>query len=320
MKKYYPWILGIAFLFLAVGAFFIRPVDDDWFNGACPRFDFQWTDLLPLGSFWRPVEKGLGGFLGSYPLLFPALNHLLVVLFFVLTAWMATLILRRCAVGRGVRQAAFFILLLSPAGMATLFSVDAVNQAGAAFFGLLSVYAYLRHSGSRRYVYWLFCAVVAVFFKESGIAYFLVAPLFAYAVSDPRWRALGNAAETKKWLFPLLAGGAMAVAYLVARMLLSNGEAPFSGNPSSNYAMHLSVVNMLKNLGLLLGSALTTIDSIALFCPPRNWPVVLLSFLCGLPLLVLVLRYLWRGVVRREHSPKYVFLIAIVFCVAHPTC
>lgn len=318
MKKYQRWLLYACYFVLAIGVFFIRPVYDDWFSAAYPRFDFQLSDLLPSGAFWRPIENGLGGLLASVPTWFPVFNHLLVVVLFSLTAWIARRILRICSVNAVIREVAFFVILLSPAGMATLFSIDAINQAGAAFFGMLSIYAYLRYVGSRRYLYWLLSAVVAVFFKESGIAYFVVAPLVAFAMSKPDWKSLVNGKSVKMWVLPVLSGILLAGIYFGVRLALSDGRMPFNENASSNYAMHLCVVNILKNLGLLLGSVSTTIDTIALFCTPRNPAIVILSFLCGIPLLLLILRSLVKVFCQNEFLLKYLVLAVAIFCVAAP--
>lgn len=256
--------------------------------------------------------------LASVPTWFPVFNHLLVVVLFSLTAWIARRILRICSVSAVIREVAFFVILLSPAGMATLFSIDAINQAGAAFFGLLSIYAYLRYAVGRWYLYWLLSAVVAVFFKESGIAYFVVAPLFAFAMSKPGWKSLVGWESVKRWGIPVLYGMLLAGIYFGVRLALSDGRMPFNENGSSSYAMHLSVVNILKNMGLLLGSVSTTLDTIALFCTPRNPAIVILSFLCGIPLLLLILRYLVWALRRNDFILKYLVLAVAIFCVAAP--
>lgn len=314
MKKTYRLLLIFFYLFLVIGTFFIRPVDDDWHSAACPRFNFSITDLLPSGAFWRPIENALGGILAYMPMLFPYVNHFLVIILFTLSAWVSCRIMRICCIKETVREFAFFVILLSPAGMATLFSIDAINQAGATLFGLLSIYAYLKNNGWKRYVYWILCATIAVFFKESGIAYFIATPLFALALNKPDWKYL---LSIKKWVAPFIIGISSACVYLLLRVILNNGEIS-SVDDESNYAMHFSIVNIVKNAGLLLGSVLTTIDPLTLFCPPRNLIIAAITFFCGLPILALTFNSLIKEFQHNENILKYAILIIVIVCVMSP--
>lgn len=314
MKKTYRLLLIFFYVCLVVGTFFIRPVNDDWTSAAYPRFNFSIADLLPSGAFWRPIENTLGGILAYMPILFPYVNHFLVITLFTLSACISCKIMQICRIKETIREIAFFVILLSPAGMATLFSIDAINQAGATLFGLLSIYAYLKNNGWKRYVYWILCTTVAVFFKESGIAYFIATPLFALALSKPDWKYL---LSIKKYGAPFIIGILSACVYLFFRIILNNGEIS-SVDDDSNYAMHFSIVNIIKNAGLLVGSVFSTIDPLALFCPPRNPLIAAITLLAGLPILILTISALIKELRHNENILKYVLLILAIVCVMSP--
>ena len=78
------------------------------------------------------------------------------------SAWVATL---------------FFFF--SPAMLGTVLGIDSLNQAYSHLWGMIAIYAYLhgRHS------LWILCALLSLFCKENGIAFFFIPIIIKWAIN-----------------------------------------------------------------------------------------------------------------------------------------
>ena len=64
--------------------------------------------------------------------------------------------------------------------------------------------------------------------------------------------------------------------YFAVRFYLMGGIV--LGNPNSNkgrYMLNFSIIHIIRNYCLMIGGAVTSVDSLALFLKPRNFPVII---------------------------------------------
>lgn len=174
-------LLSPAILYAIV---LLLPTFDDWTYYTAPSFDglFNYR-LLPNSSYWRPFDAAFGWLLGLDHRMFPALNHIVVyaahVGVTVLVYRLATA-MGLCKTARNIGTVFFFT---SPAMLGTVYGVDALNQACSHFFGLLGLWHYFNRGRKPRVALWLTCVFVATLWKENGIMFFFIAPLFAFGIS-----------------------------------------------------------------------------------------------------------------------------------------
>jgi hypothetical protein len=140
--KYLNYSIVFLYIVLASIAFIVLPANDDWSSAAYPNFDFTVLNLLPQKAFWRPIENLIGGIIGHWPILFPYLNHFIIVLLFTVNSILVFKLLSKMGVAYSFSIIGAFAALLLPGGMSALFSVDSINQVGSVTFGLLSLYAF----------------------------------------------------------------------------------------------------------------------------------------------------------------------------------
>ena len=170
-------IIAVSAL-LCIGAFFILPVYDDFYYLSSPHKSLDMESLLPNGSFWRPIDALWGGIIaGKLVSLFPFLNHLLVILCFAYASYGLIKVLKYCNVGGFSLSLAMSMFMLSPALVATTYSIDATNQALSLAFGIGSLSMYRKHKPAS----YLLMAL-SLFSKESGIAWFVVTPLLSMVI------------------------------------------------------------------------------------------------------------------------------------------
>ncbi len=319
-------ILVLLGLTISVPAFLILPGADDW-TTSVPIPDWEWSNLLP-GLFWRPFEQLMRGpILGNFPVLYPLLPHLAAVFGHLLSGWLVFLLvgkllngcLTHCAVG-GPSTAqdtlaadqespmaagswnpaimAALLLLVMPGGMAAVWSLDSMVQTWSTACGLYALYLVLRageggdrgtggNRGKHRWL-WVIPCWGAVLFKESGISWFVVAPLFWLFSRTAPFRSHPRFGSFKIFGGLFRVGVGAILVYFVLRFSLS-GVFGLGSEAGNRYAVHWDVVKWFVHGLMLLGVAALPVDTVALFGrEPDYWravvtllPAVPLFFLLG---------------------------------------
>lgn len=273
-------IYCIGFL-LALGAFFILPSDDDFYSLPAPHVLESWNVFLPNGAFWRPIDAAWGILMGKCVGAFPYLNHLMVLLLYAFCVYGLARTLDYCRVGRMTKNLSMGIFLLSPALVATVYSIDSINQVLCTAFGIASVLLYRK----QKIVSYLMM-ILALFSKESGIAWLVATPLLSLVIEEEQQGSVCiDLKKYKQLVKPYIGSFLIIGGYFVLRLLLRQ---PGVMETSGNYAGGLGL-NSLMGLVMLMGVSLTTIDTVALFLE-RNWIVVIASVVVSLLFLIVFLR------------------------------
>lgn len=264
--------------------------------------------LMPDAQFWRPFDGLLGAIDGLLPAdFFPILNRVLVVLAHVANGFLIERILDVYKVQKNIAILSSLLFLLSSAAVATWVSPDGVAQAYSVLFGLIACYQAMKNSG-----YWyLLPLFLSLFWKESGISWFIVVMLFQLS-------------ETKQWkvkrvgsiiLVPLIA----IAFYFGARFLLQGGV--FLGNPDiDRYNLSLFSLSTVTNFFKLTGLSFSGIDTIALFSSKRNLILVGITGILSVPfvltMVIGVIVILRRKV--KEEVLQLIFLMMTILLLTGP--
>jgi len=307
MKKTYKYLLFISITALLSAAFLIRPAGDDWYTLCAPNFNFNWRYLLPQNVFWRPFDAITGGLVAIVPQLFPFINHVLAIGFYLTNAILVYEILCQLKVSKEVSSIACIFTLIGAGCMNALFSVDSFNQVGANAFGLLSVYSLLRKPNSRS---WLLWCVFALFFKESGIVFFVITPLFYWLTKGG---TLSFSISKKNFIMgvTILVG---LILYFLMRKYLN--QQVMAGVDLEKYSINISS-NLIINTLMLLGASFTAIDTIALFVE-KNWIVVTVSLLLSVPFLIVCGNIIFRSLKDKENRIRNLLLYALILVISSP--
>lgn len=248
-----------AFILLFALIYPISPLCDDWHYLTAPDPAFSISSLLPANTFWRPFDALVGGFLGLFPGLFPVFNQAAVVLGHVLNAVFLNLILLQMNIAPKWRKFSVCYFLFSSAVWAVTTNTDALNQAYSVLCGLIAIYLHLKRGG---YGY-LFWCILAILWKESGVSWFFVIPIFDAILNAQNLRSLfQDRALLKKCILEAVLSVVVICGYFAARFGLYGSVT--LGADSGRYHISIFSLSTLKNIALLLASACTGVDTIAL--------------------------------------------------------
>lgn len=293
-------IFALAFI-LSIGAFFVLPVDDDFYYFTAPHADLCLKDLLPHKPFWRPFDVLFGVFLGKCPTLFPYLNHAIVLAGFAYSIYGLNKILNYCGTTKTSQNIALAMFCLSPALVATTFSVDSSNQSLSLALGIASLIYFEKH---KCWSYTLM--LLAVFAKESGIAWFAITPLLNLLIQYRHSNISQPIAQNIKSLIrPWCISLCIIAVYAIARIYLDTHIGQ-SADSNGRYSTGIGV-NSLVGFGMILTSAITSIDTIALFLE-KNWFIVTISTIVSAAFLFIIIKKIsWR-----EHYSLIILAICIL--------
>lgn len=254
-----------AFILIFSLIYPISPLCDDWHYLTAPDPTFTASSLLPMNTFWRPFDALVGGFLGRFPGLFPVFNQVAVVLGHVLNAVFLNLILREMGIGAKWRRFTVCYFLFSSAAWAVTTNTDALNQAYSVLCGLIAIYVHLKKGG---YVY-LFWCMLALLWKESGVSWFFVIPIFDAILAVKSFRELfRNRPLLRKCLLEAFLSLLAICGYFAVRFYLY-GSATL-GADSGRYHISILSLSTLRNIFLLLASSCAGVDTLALLGNNRN--------------------------------------------------
>ena len=308
-------IIAVSAL-LCIGAFFILPVYDDFYYLSSPHKSLDMESLLPNGSFWRPIDALWGGIIaGKLVSLFPFLNHLLVILCFAYASYGLIKVLKYCNVGGFSLSLAMSMFMLSPALVATTYSIDATNQALSLAFGIGSLSMYRKHKPAS----YLLMAL-SLFSKESGIAWFVVTPLLSMVIEHGLHD--GKKIDKSEYMLlikPYCISIIAIMAYAALRYSL-NIPVETAAGYTDRYTPHIGL-NNITSLCIITGLALTVVDTIALFIE-HNFAVVGITALVSVITILIIARKSYSKANLSSGLPLIVCILAISsphMIMSHPS-
>lgn len=273
------WIV-LSWLLISLPSFWVYPSLDNW-SSSRPMTNVSWDILMPR-LFWRPLEMVNLALVGALPFLYPWYLHLLAALGHGASGLAVHQLARRAGAGPTAAACATSLFLVSPAVGAAVWNVHGVTQTWSTAFGLGSAWAYVTFRDGWAGASWIGLAALAALWKESGLAFFVAVPVLGELARLSGGRGEGNI-PSRRVVAGILMGLAGIGVYLLVRRALAPGAS--LGLPRGPYALQADPLLWGRNLLMLLGVSLTTIDTVALFGFPRRPMWALASLAAGLPLL-----------------------------------
>ena len=183
MRDYWSIILIILLSpLLLYAVWFILPTHDDWAATTTPDFTpfFTKEHFFFYGYHWRPFDTWIGYLVGRNPqLLFPAINHLLVVLGHFLSVVALFKVLIVLGFNKKTINVSTLFFFIIPATMATVTAIDSQNQVYALTTDLIAFLFYVKNS-KNKYIFWPILIFLATLFKENGLMWALICPVLTY--------------------------------------------------------------------------------------------------------------------------------------------
>ena len=254
----------------------ILPTYDDWSSTPGPNpSPFTWSLLLPMNSYWRPLENIYGYLIAHHRWLMPWLPHVLVITGHYIGCCYVYKLCRLLFPDNGMPAfVATTSFWLSVGAIATTTACDGMSQTWTHTIGIIALYGHLHsvrlHQNTHR---WLLIVALATIVKENGIAWAVAIPVVGYgfALTD-RKTAMRHA----------LWGVLFAIAYTVVH---------FSIPTATDYSLYtgyfqFSMPRFFRGLALLLTFTWLPLDyAHLLHAPHRNLLLVLVSALLIAPFL-----------------------------------
>ena len=301
MRDYWSIILIILLSpLLLYAVWFILPTHDDWAATTTPDFTpfFTKEHFFFYGYHWRPFDTWIGYLVGRNPqLLFPAINHLLVVLGHFLSVVALFKVLIVLGFNKKTINVSTLIFFIIPATMATVTAIDSQNQVYALTTDLIAFLFYVKNS-KNKYIFWPILIFLATLFKENGLMCALICPVLTYGF---------DLIDKKTLKKDLLVGLGIMIAYA---LIIAIQPKDITIHPE----YEPGVLKIIKNIVKFLFSSFITVDYIYLLHQPSRkllWAIV--SFLFALPFLYLVFIRQWHLF---SHKKMWCTAICLLIAVA----
>ncbi len=305
-KRKLFYILSFGILLFAT--LFLSPLSDDWYYNTAPNLYATFADLLPKKAFWRPFDVAYGYLMGLCPVLFPVLNRALLIISHVVSVYLLKNILELLNIKRPIVQFCTLYAMFSSAIYATIASPDALNQSFSLLFGMIGMYLYFKDHNKLGYA---ICAVISVFWKESGIMWLVCIPFTEVLLSAESIKEVFTVKEKRRQTVKsIIIAAVLAIAYFAARFIL---QGSVSLGSTGKYSLSVFSFSTIKNFVNIFVNAMTGIDTVALFASPRNYLLVGLTALLSAVFLLIML-YACIRVIKQK---KYILgLLAVIVNVA----
>ena len=301
MRDYWSIILIILLSpLLLYAVWFILPTHDDWAATTTPDFTpfFTKEHFFFYGYHWRPFDTWIGYLVGRNPqLLFPAINHLLVVLGHFLSVVALFKVLIVLGFNKKTINVSTLFFFIIPATMATVTAIDSQNQVYALTTDLIAFLFYVKNS-KNKYIFWPILIFLATLFKENGLMWALICPILTYGF---------DLIDKKTLKKDLLVGLGIMIAYA---LIIAIQPKDITIHPE----YEPGVLKIIKNIVKFLFSSFITVDYIYLLHQPSRkllWAIV--SFLFALPFLYLVFIRQWQLF---SHKKMWCTAICLLMAVA----
>ncbi len=285
---------------LLYAVWFILPTHDDWAATTTPDFTpfFTKEHFFFYGYHWRPFDTWIGYLVGRNPqLLFPAINHLLVVLGHFLSVVALFKVLIVLGFNKKTINVSTLFFFIIPATMATVTAIDSQNQVYALTTDLIAFLFYVKNS-KNKYIFWPILIFLATLFKENGLMWALICPVLTYGF---------DLIDKKTLKKDLLVGLGIMIAYA---LIIAIQPKDITIHPE----YEPGVLKVVKNFVKFLFTSLITVDYIYLLHQPSRkllWAIV--SFLFALPFLYLVFIRQWHLF---SHKKMWCTAICLLMAVA----
>ena len=280
-RKFYVFLV-IYFLFLSVIVFNFYPEHDDW-SYAAPIPGMNLTESLkPSVIFWRPFHNIVSYVLGYIPSFFPYLNHCLGLFSHLVLCIFLYKVLAKVTRDNFALTIGLLFFCLSPGIVYPVSDTDIFEHGLAMVSGLAAVLCFFKAKTKGRYYYyllWFMFAFGAVMFRENGLSWFL-ASVMLFMVYSYSERECGISTLIKENSLHIFIAAAGMILYFALRFYLLGSIR--LGAAEGRYSVNLSPLNIIKNYCLIIGSAVTSADAIAIFVKPRNYPVIVITAVISL--------------------------------------
>lgn len=301
-RDYWSIILIILLTpLLLYAVLFILPTHDDWASTTTPDFTpfFTKEHFFFYGYHWRPFDTWIGYLVGRNPqLLYPALNHLLVILGHFLCAIALFKMLVVLGFNKAIINVSTLLFFIVPATMATVTAIDSQNQVYALTTDLVAFLFYVKNN-RYKYLIWPILIFLATLFKENGLMWALICPILAFGFGFIDKKNL------KKDI--LLGLGIMIVYALVIVVQPKDIIIHPEYEPD--------ILKVVKNIVKFLFTSFITVDYIYLLHQPsRKMLLALISFMFTLPLMYMVFLREWK----RFYDKKVLCLLLCLLIAVSP--
>lgn len=281
--------------FFLWAAITILPTFDDWASLTRPTFEplFIKERWLFYGYHWRPFDSIIGYILGLNPqLLFPTLNHCLVVFGHLACSFLLYNILTILGFKQSAKNIATLFFFITPATMATVLAVDSMNQTYALMWGMTAFVSYIKLKRIK-YIVWIPLIFIATLCKENGLMWALICPILAFGFDIIDKRTL------KK---DVLIAMVIMIAYALI-IILSPKEIIIHPDYEPG------IMKVVKNIVKFLFTTFITVDYVYLLHQPsRNLLLAAISFLFSIPFGYYILSHILK-------SFAYKRIICIIICM-----
>ena len=301
MRDYWSIILIILLTpVLLYAVLLILPTHDDWVGSTTPDFTpfFTKEHFFFYGYHWRPFDTWIGYLVGRNPqLLFPAINHLLVVLGHFLSVVALFKVLIVLGFNKKTINVSTLFFFIVPATMATVTAIDSQNQVYALTTDLIAFLFYVKNS-KNKYIFWPILIFLATLFKENGLMWALICPVLTYGF---------DLIDKKTLKKDLLVGLGIMIAYA---LIIAIQPKDITIHPE----YEPGVLKVVKNFVKFLFTSLITVDYIYLLHQPsRKLLLAIVSFLFALPFLYIVFIRQWHLF---SHKKMWCTAICLLIAVA----
>ena len=254
---------------------YILPTHDDWASSTTPDFNpfFIKEHFFFYGYHWRPFDTWIGYIAGRNPqLLYPAFNHVLVVIGHLLATWCLYRVLAILSISKTAQNMATLFFFVTPACMATVTAVDSQNQVYALTYDMVAFMAYVKLK-KHKYLVWPLLVFIATLCKENGLMWALICPILAFGF---------NIIDKKTLKKDMLIGIAIMMVYALAIMLLPK-------DITIHPEYEPGILKVIKNGVKCLFTSFITVDYVYLLHQPsRNLLLAGISLVMTIPFCYLV--------------------------------
>lgn len=305
----FKYFFALYVILLSFCVFNLYPAHDDW-GYASPKPSMNIiAGIMPTATFWRPFDRLIEYGLGFMPSLWPSFNHLVILAGFFITCIILHSMLEKVTQDKFHSFIGSLFFCFSPAIIITVTNSDYINQPYAFLAGLISLLCFF----NAYYKCWLIFAALSVLFKENGIVWFL-APVFVnivyvYINSDKKFIRLIR----EKFLFIIIGLLGMITYFAVRFFLLGKGLA--LGASVGRYQIIFSPIHILKNYVLILGGAATSVDALAFFLKPRNFIILIITFIVSVIFLGYIIACLYE--IFRNNKRLFAGIIGFFVCALY---
>lgn len=295
-----------AALMFYVCMFVVYPAHDDWWYAAPKPGMNLIAGLMPEVDFWRPFDRIIEYVLGYAPYLFPYANHFLVLTGHLALCATLYILLLHLTKNHTCSFIGAVFSCLSPGIVLTLTNPDFINQVWTMVFGVTAAFFFCKG----RRIMWFVFAFLSVLTKENGIVWFIAPVMLNIVYMFVNGEKLLSA--IKRNFVYILIGAAGMILYFCVRFYLMGGIV-LGGETADKgrYTINLSLLHIIRNYTLIIGGAVTPLDSLALFLKPRNFPMLILTGTASIVFIVFIL----AGIAGVFRSNRRIFWGLVLFFV-----